>query len=164
MAMGSRTSLPRLAKAPSFSSIKSHANIDGKRSCGANDSLEQGKLQSFVVAVHSATTIEYCSAAKRFRNSAFVRQSCLEVGKRFALMFNDSCQVIKTFKALELLRMAQPRGFQRTTQHCQRFVICLERHRKRVSVFAAVCKRKTRRVGESARCTVDNLSNECQRL
>ena len=49
-------------------------------------------------------------------------------------------------------------------EHLDRLVVDLERHRKWVSVLAAMCERKSRRIGESARRAMHHFCDHRQGL
>jgi hypothetical protein len=52
--------------------------------------------------------------------------------------------------------MSEPSRLKRTTQYHKRFIVRLERYRKRMSVFAAVGKRKARWIGEASRRSMND--------
>jgi hypothetical protein len=93
-----------------------------------------------------------------------MRYSRIKVRKRLALFFHVTRQSVQSSKALKLFRVPKSRSFQRPTQNGERIIVDMERHGKRMPIFAAVRKRKTRRIGKAAGCSVHDFCNESKRL
>src|SRR5450631_1306792 len=88
----------------------------------------------------------------------------IEVRKRLTLFFHFAGQPIQSPEALKLFCVSKSSCFERPPKDGERLVVDLERHREWVTVFAAVSKRKTRRIGKPAGRSVYDLRDQSQRL
>ena len=73
-----------------------------------------------------------------------------EVGEWIMLLLDGARQLVETPKAVKLLGMSELRGVQSASQHRQRFIVGLQRHRKWMAVFSAVREGESRRIGKAA--------------
>ena len=87
-----------------------------------------------------------------------------DVSVRPAALFDRTRERIQPCEALELIGVPQPRRIEGASQHGDRLVVHLQRHRERVVVLAAVREREPRRVGKPGRRAVHDLGDERQRL
>ena len=88
----------------------------------------------------------------------------VDIGLGRQPLFDKPRERIKPRKTLELLGVAEPRRIERSPEETQRFVVDRQRHRKRMSVLAAVRECEPRRIGESCRGTVNDLRHQRERL
>src|SRR6185369_8549039 len=88
----------------------------------------------------------------------------VEVHARFTLCFNHTHETIETLEPVEFLRMTELRCIERVAEKSQRLIVRLQRHRMRMAVFPAMCERKPRWILKATRRTVNDFSNECERL
>lgn len=74
--------------------------------------------------------------------------------------FDRPHETVEPLHAVELVRAPHPGLIETATEHGDRLVVGLQRHRKRVAVLAAVREREARRIGEPRRRAVNDLGNE----
>ena len=77
-------------------------------------------------------------------------QGCAEIGKWIAVVLHGAREAIKALESIHLFCVAEPRSVKRSAQYRKRFIVSLQRHGKRMSVFAAMGKGKPRRIGKAA--------------
>src|SRR6185503_10068717 len=87
-----------------------------------------------------------------------------DVGFRAAPCFDCASECVEAFEASELLVVAEPGRVERASQHRDRFIVDLERHREGVTVLAAMRKGEARGIVESGWRAVHDFGDERQRL
>ena len=92
--------------------------------------------------------VEHSSPAERPRHRSFVRNRCLDVGFGTAALLDRASKRIEPFEAAELVGVPKLGRVERAAKDGDRFVVDLERHRKRM---ADPCRHARTRSGPGRR-------------
>ena len=88
----------------------------------------------------------------------------IKIGLRFELGLNGPNESIQSAKTVELVPVAELCLIEGSSEAVQRLVIGFQRHRKRMTILAAVRKREARGIYESTRSAVNHFGDQCKRL
>src|SRR5438105_4189349 len=91
-------------------------------------------------------------------------QRSVEIRDGIKPRLDGACQPVETAKAVNFVAVGEPRRDEGSAQNGERFVVSLDRYRKRMAVLAAVREGKAGGIGKTNRGAMNDLRHKGQRL
>ena len=108
--------------------------------------------------------VEDGAAAQVRGDFAFVLNGGGEIGDGVEIGFDVAGEFVEAAEAFEFFGVAEFGGVEGAPKDGEGFVICLQRDREGMAVFAAVSEGEAGGIGEAAGRAVDNFSDKCEGL
>ena len=93
-----------------------------------------------------------------------MRQELVEAGLCRIVFFDSFHEPVQALEAVQFIGVSNPGAVERAAQDRYRFIVSLERDRKRMTVFAAQSERKAGRVLKTRRSAMHYFRNERERF